>query len=281
MRSALIALALPAVWGFNSVVFNNFHDGVCAAGTTSSSLVRPTGICIKDSTRPGHYRKLECSAEGDLVIDTEYADSHCKEQVFQSTIPANQCHEGRSPEGVAASTHLACTVSLEKFHPTLHVMPGADWAEGFAYSSVFKQEHFNATEQVDCIQRSFTEWVMVSSCKGPYCQCVCGTFNNFRCDCSGIVSSVTGGPAPGWVTQTIPHFRLNVWPDLWNTDIILNPAQHVEMMTKYENRPAGIFQYCGCHSTASGCSCVSGGTSGYWQANGYYPAHITTMCIPP
>jgi len=274
----VLGLSSGVLGQFNSVVFNNYNDGTCdelQAGTLSSSLVRPTGICIKDSDRPGHYRKLECTATGEEVLDLEYADSLCTQQVFKATIPANQCHQGRGAEGFALSTQLTCTNSKQEFHPTLHVMEGADWPEGFK----FEQAPVNTS--VDCIQRSWTEWIMVSGCHGPYCQCVCGTYGGFRCDCSGIVSWCSGGPAPGWVTQTIPHFRLNTWPDLWNTDIILNPAQHVEMMTQYENRAAGIFQYCGCHSTASGCSCKSGGTSSYWQANGFYPAHITTICIPP
>jgi hypothetical protein len=266
-------LALGASAQFTSVTFTNYDDEHCLV--VNETVVRPLGTCIKEK-RVGHYRMLHCSENGEHVTDVEYDDADCTHKVFGGDIIGKWCHGGR-----ARSTIVRCDNTLLK-QRDLFVMPEATWP------ATAKPEHAfmpaNYTSAKDCVTRDFATWCMAANMPTQYAQYVCGAWNNFRCDCSGAVSCVSGGPAPGWVTSQMPgvSFRLNQWPDLWNGDIILRPDEHVEQFTSYDNRAANIYRYCGCHNSAAGCDC-RGGTNGYsyWQSNGFYPAHLNSICIPP
>jgi len=130
-----------------------------------------------------------------------------------------------------------------------------------------------------CVPRTTVVTRLIAKANGQYCECVCPHLSPWRCDCSGITSYAWQLPAPGQVTSTLPQFstRLAAWTDMKPGDIILRPAQHVEVFRKWESGTS-VFGYCGCHNTADGCSCRSGSTASYWQGAGYYPAKGNNVC---
>jgi len=130
-----------------------------------------------------------------------------------------------------------------------------------------------------CLDRGTVINRLVAKANGQYCECVCPHLSPWRCDCSGLVSYAWELAAPGQVTSTLPKYsgRLAAWTDMKPGDIILKPAQHVEMFHAWESGTS-VFGYCGCHNTADGCSCRTGSTASYWQANGYYPAKGNMVC---
>jgi len=148
------------------------------------------------------------------------------------------------------------------------------------------QKEFESRPPVDynvsaaaCVPRATVVARTVAKANGQYCECVCPHLSPWRCDCSGIASYAWELPAPGHVTQTLPGVsaRLSGWAAMEPGDIILKPSQHVEVFRAWETAHT-VFAYCGCHNTADGCSCRTGSTLSYWQANGYYPAKGNMVC---
>jgi len=89
MRILLLgAVAVYAHW--TSVSYVHYEDANCKKSV--ATIVRPIGSCIKEM-REGHYRLLDCSAEG-LVTDTEYSDPQCRVPVLTGQHQTNVCHEG-------------------------------------------------------------------------------------------------------------------------------------------------------------------------------------------
>jgi len=130
-----------------------------------------------------------------------------------------------------------------------------------------------------CLARATVVDRVVSKANGQYCQCVCPNLAPWRCDCSGIASYGWELAAPGLVTSTLPGVstRLGSWAAMQPGDIILLPSEHVEVFRSWQTA-GSVFNYCGCHNTADGCSCRSGSTLSYWQTNGYYPAKGHMVC---
>jgi hypothetical protein len=139
----------------------------------------------------------------------------------------------------------------------------------------------NASEPAapGCVDRGTVVSRAAAGAQGQYCECVCPHLSPYRCDCSGLTSYAWELGAPGLVTQTLPgvSVRLGSWAAMAAGDIILKPSQHVEVFRSWETA-GSVFAYCGCHNTADGCSCRTGSTTAYWQANGYYPAKGNNVC---
>jgi len=253
-----VALAAAA---FNSVTFKQYSDAACQ--TLNTTRVQKCGACSKEE-RPGHYRMLNCSDDGKTITDTEYSDADCKTKVHSEPIPAGKCHEG-----AGHSVMVTCTMS-QKFDHHEWAWTDADVAAYYA-----PRGNFSA----GCIDRGTVMSRVVAKANGQYCECVCPHLSPWRCDCSGITSYGWELAAPGLVTSTLPGVssRLGGWADMDTGDIILHPSQHVEVFHAWESGKT-TFGYCGCHNTADGCSCRTGSTSSYWQANGYYPAKGHMVC---
>lgn len=75
---------------YTSVSYVHYEDANCE--NSVATIIRPIGSCIKEM-REGHYRLLDCSAEGE-VTDTEYSDPFCQVPVLTGKHQTNLCHEG-------------------------------------------------------------------------------------------------------------------------------------------------------------------------------------------
>jgi len=258
---------------YTTVTFTNYNDGRCREA--NNSVTRPLGKCILED-RENHWRTLSCSSDGRTVADVEYSDQDCVHRVTDFNIEADKCHEGRG-----LSVRVACNTASEQDDELL-----SQWKlieeQNRKMQREFEQRpkpvYANLTAPA-CIARATVVARAVDKARGEYCECVCPHLSPWRCDCSGLVSFCWELPAPGHVTQNLPGVsaRLGGWGAMEAGDIILKPSQHVELFRSWEAHPT-TFAYCGCHNTAEGCSCRTGTTTSYWQANGYYPAHGNNVC---
>jgi hypothetical protein len=268
LLAALLLVAIVAQTKWTSVTFKNYSDRQCQ--TSVNQTVRKIGLCIKEE-RPGHWRKLACTADGKMVNDTEYSDAGCTKKVFEHDIPTDKCHPGPTN-----SIMLECTTT-EKFDHIDHSWTEADIVPTKWDWEVEAEEKAFNNETSKCISRADVMNRVVAKANGQYCECVCPHLAPWRCDCSGIASYGWQLAAPGHVTQTLPGVstRLSGWEKMGAGDIILKPSQHVEVFRSWSG---STFAYCGCHNTADGCSCRTGATTSYWQSNGYYPAKGNMVC---
>lgn len=275
MRLAFAFFAVGASAQYATVTFTEYNDRNCMQ--VNNTVTRPLNSCIKEE-RPNHWRELRCSANGDVVLDTEFGEEKCDRRVFEFDIRANVCHEGRG-----FSMKAVCNRATDKDEELL-----AGWKQ-IEETNYKLQKQFDSAPPAPivafnnatsgCLARATAIGRAVSKANGQYCECVCPHLAPWRCDCSGLASYSWELGAPGLVTQTLPGVstRLAGWASMEPGDIILKPSQHVEVFRAWETAHT-VFAYCGCHNTADGCSCRSGSTLTYWQANGYYPAKFHGMC---
>jgi len=276
MRLALATLFVvgASAQTFATVTITEYNDRNCMQ--VNSTVTRPPSTCIKEE-RPNHWRELTCSRNGDVVTDTEFGEAGCTRRVFEFDLRTEVCHEGRG-----MSLKIVCNRATEK---DTELLEGWKQIEETNYKL---QKQFEMQPQPEivaynasslCVARATVMARAVSKANGQYCECVCPHMTPWRCDCSGLASYSWELAAPGLVTQTLPGVstRLAGWASMQPGDIILKPSQHVEIFRAWETAHT-TFAYCGCHNTAAGCSCVTGSTLSYWQANGYYPAKGHMVC---
>jgi len=252
---------------FTSVTFANFNDGFCRGANSTEN--RPVGRCIRE-VRENHFRMLTCTQDGRNVRDVEYSDSNCQREVFAFDLETERCHEGRG-----MSVRVTCNrgndeAGLEQF-----------WANQATIISTPAVEIDvpKYDESLACVPRATIVSRAAAGAQGQYCECVCPHLSPWRCDCSGLTSYAWELPAPGHTTSTLPSVsvRLGGWAAMEPGDIILKPGTHVEVFRSWSTA-GSVFNYCGCHNTADGCSCRTGATPSYWQTNGYYPAKFNNVC---
>jgi hypothetical protein len=275
MRLAFALFAVGAsAQTYTSVTFTEYNDRDCRQVNTT--VTRPVATCIKEE-RPNHWRELRCSPNGDSVFDVEFDDEKCSHRVFEFDLRANTCHEGRGH-----SIRVVCNRASDKDEELLSGWKQIE-EQNYRLQKQFETQPqpeivaYNATS--GCVARATVVARAVSKANGQYCECVCPHLAPWRCDCSGLASYSWELAAPGLVTQTLPGVstRLAGWASMEPGDIILKPSQHVEVFRSWETAHT-VFAYCGCHNTADGCSCRTGSTLSYWQANGYYPAKGHNVC---
>jgi len=90
MRVVLLGAIAAVSAHYTSVSYVHYEDANCKKSV--ATITRPIGSCIKEM-RAGHYRTLDCSAEG-VVTDTEYSDSDCRVPILSGQHKTNVCHEG-------------------------------------------------------------------------------------------------------------------------------------------------------------------------------------------
>jgi len=268
---AFLCVAAGVSAQYTTVTFTNYNDAVCRG--VNNSVTRPLGSCILES-RPNHWRQLSCSRDGNTVTDEEFGDAGCTRRVSSHDIETNRCHEGRG-----LSVRATCNQRSEQDNELL-----SQWKlieeQNYKMQREFEQRpkpEFNLSAA--CVPRATVVARAVSKANGQYCECVCPHLSPWRCDCSGLTSYAWELPAPGHTTSTLPGVsaRLGAWASLEAGDIILHPTVHVEVFRAWQTHPT-VFEYCGCHNTADGCSCRAGATISYWQTNGYYPAKGNNVC---
>jgi len=268
LRLATAFLALVGANAqFTTVSFHNFNDWGCQR--LNNTVVRPVGRCIREE-REGHYRMLDCSADGRMVKDTEYSDAACSVRVYDVDIETERCHEGRG-----MSIRITCNKATEQDDKLVAPF----YAMSARWEATPPKAMMNITLPDACVPRATVVSRAVAGAQGQYCECVCPHLSPYRCDCSGLTSYAWELGAPGLVTQTLPGVsaRLGGWAGMEAGDIILKPSEHVEVFRAWQTA-GSVFEYCGCHNTADGCSCRAGSTTAYWQANGYYPAKGNNVC---
>jgi len=259
---------------FASVQFVHYNDGRC--NRVNRTDTRPIGECLRED-RQDHFRILTCNQDGSRVKDVEYSDSECSVEVFEFDLETNRCHEGRN------SVFISCVRGSDTDAGAIAKWERQQEANRIRHEELPEEVHafLNASEPAEpgCVDRGTVVSRAAAGAQGQYCECVCPHLSPWRCDCSGLASYAWELAAPGLVTQTLPgvSVRLGSWASMGPGDIILNPSQHVEVFRSWETA-GSVFAYCGCHNTADGCSCRTGSTTAYWQANGYYPAKGNNVC---